>query len=72
MVFASSRDALKRSLNGVAVELQGTDYSEVSYENCEWSISVPFVKPFVLSPFRLLFACIHLLSLSSPGILLLP
>ncbi|KAF9483537.1 actin depolymerizing factor [Pholiota conissans] len=32
MVFASSRDALKRSLTGVAVEIQGTDYSEVSHE----------------------------------------
>ena len=32
MVFASSRDGLRRALNGVAVELQGTDYSEVAYE----------------------------------------
>ncbi|KJA20159.1 hypothetical protein HYPSUDRAFT_68743 [Hypholoma sublateritium FD-334 SS-4] len=32
MVFASSRDGLKRSLTGVAVEIQGTDYSEVAYE----------------------------------------
>ncbi|KAJ3513689.1 hypothetical protein NLJ89_g2803 [Agrocybe chaxingu] len=33
MVFASSRDALKRSLTGVAVEIQGTDFSEVAYES---------------------------------------
>ncbi|KAF5317553.1 hypothetical protein D9619_013164 [Psilocybe cf. subviscida] len=32
MVFASSRDALKRALDGVAIELQGTDFSEVAYE----------------------------------------
>jgi hypothetical protein len=31
-VFASSRDALKRSLNGIAVEIQGTDFSEVAFE----------------------------------------
>ncbi|KAG6891512.1 hypothetical protein C0992_005046 [Termitomyces sp. T32_za158] len=33
MVFASSKDALRRSLVGVAVEIQGTDYSEVAYES---------------------------------------
>ena len=32
MLFASSRDALKRSLTGVGVEIQGSDYSEVSRE----------------------------------------
>ncbi|KAJ6585260.1 actin depolymerizing factor, partial [Mycena capillaripes] len=32
MVFASSKDALRRSLVGIAVEIQGTDYSEVAYE----------------------------------------
>jgi len=33
MLFASSRDALRRSLVGIAVEIQGTDYSEVSWES---------------------------------------
>ncbi|KAL4079303.1 actin depolymerizing factor [Scleroderma citrinum] len=33
MLFASSRDALRRSLVGIAVEIQGTDYTEVSYES---------------------------------------
>ncbi|KAF9525906.1 actin cross-linking [Crepidotus variabilis] len=33
MVFASSREALKRSLNGIAVEIQGTDFSEVAHES---------------------------------------
>jgi len=33
MLFASSKDALRRALVGVAVEIQGTDYSEVSYES---------------------------------------
>ena len=32
MVFASSRDALKRALTGVAIEIQGTDHSEVAHE----------------------------------------
>ncbi|KAH9948879.1 hypothetical protein B0H21DRAFT_731573 [Amylocystis lapponica] len=33
MLFASSKDALRRSLVGVAAEIQGTDYSEVAYES---------------------------------------
>jgi hypothetical protein len=33
MLFASSKDALRRSLVGVAVEIQGTDYSEVAHES---------------------------------------
>ncbi|KAK9474594.1 uncharacterized protein V1510DRAFT_411450 [Dipodascopsis tothii] len=33
MVYASSKDALRRSLNGIAVEIQGTDFSEVAYES---------------------------------------
>jgi len=32
MVAASSRDSLRRSLVGIAVEIQGTDYSEVAHE----------------------------------------
>ncbi|CDR41392.1 CYFA0S07e01530g1_1 [Cyberlindnera fabianii] len=32
MVYASSKDALRRSLNGVSTDIQGTDFSEVSYE----------------------------------------
>ncbi|GBE83055.1 hypothetical protein BKA93DRAFT_560165 [Sparassis latifolia] len=33
MMFASSKDGLRRSLVGVAHEIQGTDYSEVAYES---------------------------------------
>lgn len=33
MVYASSKDLLKRSLNGIAADIQGTDFSEVLYEN---------------------------------------
>lgn len=33
MLFASSKDALRRALIGIAVEIQGTDISEVSYES---------------------------------------
>jgi cofilin len=32
MIYASSKDALRRSLTGIQAEIQGTDYSEVSYE----------------------------------------
>jgi len=32
MVYASSRDALRRSFQGIAVEIQGTDFSEVAHE----------------------------------------
>lgn len=35
MLFASSRDALRRSLVGIATEIQGTDFSEVAHENGE-------------------------------------
>ncbi|KAI9058115.1 recombinant Actophorin [Trametes sanguinea] len=33
MLFASSKDALRRALVGIAAEIQGTDYSEVAHEN---------------------------------------
>ncbi|KAF8583127.1 actin cross-linking [Ramaria rubella] len=33
MLFASSKDALRRSLVGVAAEIQGTDFSEVAHES---------------------------------------
>lgn len=32
MVYASSKDAIRRALNGIAAEIQGTDFSEVSHE----------------------------------------
>lgn len=32
MVHASSKDALRRSLDGIGVEIQGTDPTEVAYE----------------------------------------
>jgi hypothetical protein len=32
MVAASSREAIRRALVGIAVEIQGTDSSEVAYE----------------------------------------
>lgn len=39
MLFASSKDALRRSLQAVAVEIQGTDFDEISYES---GTSLPF------------------------------
>ncbi|KAG1773733.1 actin depolymerizing factor, partial [Suillus placidus] len=32
MVHASSKDALRKSLEGISVEIQGTDLTEVAYE----------------------------------------
>lgn len=32
MLYASSKDALRRSLQALAVEIQGTDFDEISYE----------------------------------------
>ncbi|KAH3688602.1 hypothetical protein WICPIJ_000412 [Wickerhamomyces pijperi] len=32
MLYAASKDALRRSLTGIASDIQGTDFSEVSYE----------------------------------------
>ncbi|MCH0628752.1 actin depolymerization factor/cofilin-like domain-containing protein [Kocuria palustris] len=32
MIYASSKDALKLALNGLSLDIQGTDFSEVSYE----------------------------------------
>lgn len=32
MVYSSSKDALKNAFNGVASEIQGTDFAEVSHE----------------------------------------
>lgn len=32
MLYAASKDALRRALVGIAVEVQGTDASEVAYE----------------------------------------
>jgi cofilin len=33
MVYASSKESIKRSFNGIGAEIQGTDYAEVSYES---------------------------------------
>jgi len=32
MLFASSKDSLRKSLVGIGAEIQGTDFSEVAYE----------------------------------------
>jgi hypothetical protein len=43
MVSASSRDALRRSFVGIALEIQGTDYSEVAHETGELEILPAFL-----------------------------
>lgn len=37
MVYASSRDALRKSLTGIHIDIQGTDKDEVSYETSAYS-----------------------------------
>ncbi|KAF9286249.1 cofilin [Mortierella alpina] len=32
MIYASSKEAIRKALNGVAVEIQGTDYDEVAHD----------------------------------------
>ncbi|KAJ1976650.1 cofilin [Dimargaris verticillata] len=32
MLYASSKDAIRKRLDGIAIEVQGTDLSEVAYE----------------------------------------
>lgn len=32
MVYASSKDAIRRALNGISTEVQGTDYDEIAEE----------------------------------------
>lgn len=44
MLFASSKDALRRSLVGIAAEVQGTEFSEIAHEIGEYpcaSVSFP-------------------------------
>ncbi|CAY67861.1 Cofilin, promotes actin filament depolarization in a pH-dependent manner [Komagataella phaffii GS115] len=33
MIYASSKDALRRALNGVSTDIQGTDFSDVAFES---------------------------------------
>ncbi|KAF9925686.1 cofilin [Mortierella antarctica] len=33
MIYSSSKEALRKSLNGIAVEIQGTDFDEVSHDS---------------------------------------
>jgi cofilin len=35
MLFASSKDALRKALVGISAEIQGTDFSEVDYTTGE-------------------------------------
>lgn len=58
MVYASSRDALRRSFQGIAVEIQGTDFSEVAHETGAFVIRLltpPFAPRRPISPFSPFF-----------------
>ena len=46
MLFASSKDALRRSLVGIAVEIQGTDFSEVAYESGAYLLLFPTCQKY--------------------------
>ena len=40
MLFASSKDALRRSLDGIGAEIQATDLDEVSHETSQYIVGV--------------------------------
>lgn len=42
MVYASSKDALRRALNGISSDVQGTDFSEVAYDTVLEKVSKGF------------------------------
>ncbi|KAG6833446.1 cofilin [Tephrocybe sp. NHM501043] len=44
MLFASSKDALRTALTGVAVEVQGTEFSEIAYESGVFIVSFQCVN----------------------------
>ena len=50
-MFASSRDALRRALVGVALEIQGTDYDEVAYASGTYPIhpSLSLLDPTLIA-----------------------
>jgi cofilin len=39
MVYASSKDALKRSLNGIATEIQANDSDDIEYDTVLKTVS---------------------------------
>ncbi|KAF9950056.1 cofilin [Mortierella alpina] len=39
MIYSSSKEALRKTLTGVAVEIQGTDFDEVSHEAVQEKIN---------------------------------
>jgi hypothetical protein len=39
MVYASSKDALKRALNGIATELQANDQDDIEYDTVLKTVS---------------------------------
>ncbi|KAF9946971.1 cofilin, partial [Mortierella alpina] len=41
MIYASSKDALRRGLNGVAFDIQGTDFDEIAYDTVLGKASGP-------------------------------
>lgn len=55
MLYASSKDALRKTLVGIAAEIQGTDYSEVDHETGESpsSFLLPSVTCLTSSPLLL-------------------
>ena len=69
MVTASSRDALRRSLVGIAIEIQGTDYSEVAHETGGFLSTFNFPLPVLLPrrPAFRLFTKILTFIFPSPG-----
>jgi cofilin len=49
MIYASSKDALRKGLQGIGAELQGTEYAEVAYETGMSLFSSSFVEILISS-----------------------
>ena len=80
MLFASSKEALRRALVGVASEVQGTDFSEIAYESgalrvpsvsvpqtltaSRFSGSTPLSLPRVVTSCAMLAGCVAICTLN--------
>lgn len=50
MVYASSKDALRKQLVGIAAEIQATSYDEITYDAGEWTFYLLKAEGSKLTP----------------------
>ena len=50
MVYASSKDALRKQLVGIAAEIQATSYDEITYDAGEWTFHLLKAEGSKLTP----------------------